>query len=417
MNKELLTKGKQAKAAAYELGNASTLLKNKGLLEMAKLLLKKQTEILVANERDLQVAKEKGISQAMLDRLTLNAERLQDMAEGLRQVAGLPDPIGEVLSMWKTENELQIGQKRVPLGVIGMIYEARPNVTCDAAGLCLKTGNAVILRGGSEAIHSNMAIVAILREALKNVGLPVDSVQMIENTSRELALEMMRCNTYIDVLIPRGGAGLIQSVVHHATVPVIETGIGNCHVYVDSDCDLQMAKNIVVNAKTSRPAVCNAAEKLLIHEQVAAEFKPKVVYEMKEKNVEIRVDEKVRALLPNKNLVPATKEDWYQEYLDYIIGVKVVANIDAAIAHINQYGSKHSEVIVTNRYDHAQKFLQCVDAAAVYVNASSRFTDGGEFGFGAEIGISTQKLHARGPMGLKELTTIKYIIYGNGQIR
>lgn len=417
MNKELLTKGKQAKAAAYELGNASTLLKNKGLLEMAKLLLKKQTEILVANERDLQVAKEKGISQAMLDRLTLNAERLQDMAEGLRQVAELPDPIGEVLSMWKTENELQIGQKRVPLGVIGMIYEARPNVTCDAAGLCLKTGNAVILRGGSEAIHSNMAIVAILREALKNVGLPVDSVQMIENTSRELALEMMRCNTYIDVLIPRGGAGLIQSVVHHATVPVIETGIGNCHVYVDSDCDLQMAKNIVVNAKTSRPAVCNAAEKLLIHEQVAAEFLPKVVDALEEKNVEIRADEKVRALLPNKNLVPATKEDWYQEYLDYIIGVKVVANIDAAIAHINQYGSKHSEVIVTNRYDHAQKFLQCVDAAAVYVNASSRFTDGGEFGFGAEIGISTQKLHARGPMGLKELTTIKYIIYGNGQIR
>ena len=417
MNKELLTKGKQAKAAAYELGNASTLLKNKGLLEMAKLLLKKQTEILVANERDLQMAKEKGISQAMLDRLTLNAERLQDMAEGLRQVAGLPDPIGEVLSMWKTENELQIGQKRVPLGVIGMIYEARPNVTCDAAGLCLKTGNAVILRGGSEAIHSNMAIVAILREALKNVGLPVDSVQMIENTSRELALETMRCNTYIDVLIPRGGAGLIQSVVHHATVPVIETGIGNCHVYVDSDCDLQMAKNIVVNAKTSRPAVCNAAEKLLIHEQVAAEFLPKVVDALEEKNVEIRADEKVRALLPNKNLVPATKEDWYQEYLDYIIGVKVVANIDAAIAHINQYGSKHSEVIVTNRYDHAQKFLQCVDAAAVYVNASSRFTDGGEFGFGAEIGISTQKLHARGPMGLKELTTIKYIIYGNGQIR
>lgn len=351
MNKELLTKGKQAKAAAYELGNASTLLKNKGLLEMAKLLLKKQTEILVANERDLQMAKEKGISQAMLDRLTLNAERLQDMAEGLRQVAGLPDPIGEVLSMWKTENELQIGQKRVPLGVIGMIYEARPNVTCDAAGLCLKTGNAVILRGGSEAIHSNMAIVAILREALKNVGLPVDSVQMIENTSRELALEMMRCNTYIDVLIPRGGAGLIQSVVHHATVPVIETGIGNCHVYVDSDCDLQMAKNIVVNAKTSRPAVCNAAEKLLIHEQVAAEFLPKVVDALEEKNVEIRADEKVRALLPNKNLVPATKEDWYQEYLDYIIGVKVVANIDAAIAHINQYGSKHSEVIVTNRYD------------------------------------------------------------------
>ena len=417
MNKELLTKGKQAKAAAYELGNASTLLKNKGLLEMAKLLLKKQTEILVANERDLQMAKEKGISQAMLDRLTLNAERLQDMAEGLRQVAGLPDPIGEVLSMWKTENELQIGQKRVPLGVIGMIYEARPNVTCDAAGLCLKTGNAVILRGGSEAIHSNMAIVAILREALKNVGLPVDSVQMIENTSRELALEMMRCNTYIDVLIPRGGAGLIQSVVHHATVPVIETGIGNCHVYVDSDCDLQMAKNIVVNAKTSRPAVCNAAEKLLIHEQVAVEFLPKVVDALEEKNVEIRADEKVRALLPNKNLVRATKEDWYQEYLDYIIGVKVVANIDAAIAHINQYGSKHSEVIVTNRYDHAQKFLQCVDAAAVYVNASSRFTDGGEFGFGAEIGISTQKVHARGPMGLKELTTIKYIIYGNGQIR
>ena len=417
MNTELLTKGKQAKEAAYVLGNTSTIQKNNGLLKMAQLLVERKDEILTANQKDLQAAKEKGISKAMLDRLTLDEARIQGMADGLKQVATLPDPVGEVISMWKTENELQIGQRRVPLGVIGMIYEARPNVTCDAAGLCLKTGNAVILRGGSESIHSNLAIVAVLRDALKKAELPENGVQLIENTNRELATEMMKCNEYIDVLIPRGGAGLIQSVVKNATVPVIETGIGNCHVYVDEVCDLDMAKNIVINAKTSRPAVCNAEEKLLIHKNIAKEFLPMIVSALEEKQVEIRVDENVLKWMPEKNFTLATEEDWYKEYLDFIIGIKIVKDLDEAISHINKYGSKHSEVIVTNQYDHSQKFLQCIDAAAVYVNASSRFTDGGEFGFGAEIGISTQKLHARGPMGLKELTTIKYVIYGNGQIR
>lgn len=417
MNQELVVKGTQAKEAAYVLSNASIVQKNKALCTMAEFLVRCKDEILQANEKDLQAAVEKGTSKAMLDRLALNEERIVGMADGLKQVATLPDPVGEVVSMWKTENELQIGQKRVPLGVIGIIYEARPNVTCDAAGLCLKTGNAVILRGGSEAIHSNTAVVKVLREALQKAGLPENSVQLLENTSRELATEMMRCNTYIDVLIPRGGASLIQAVVKNATVPVIETGVGNCHVYVDAACDFEMAKNIVVNAKTSRPAVCNAEEKLLIHKDIAKEFLPIIVQALEEKSVEIRADEQVIAMMPEKNFVLATEADWYKEYLDFIIGVKIVDSIDAAIAHINQYGSKHSEVIVTNRYDHSQQFLQEVDAAAVYVNASSRFTDGGEFGFGAEIGISTQKLHARGPMGLKELTTIKYIIYGNGQIR
>lgn len=417
MNQELLEKGTQAKEAAYVLGNVSTVLKNKALCAMADFLVANQTEILQANEKDLQAAIEKGTSKAMLDRLTLNETRIEGMADGLRQVASLPDPVGEVVSMWKTENELQIGQKRVPLGVIGIIYEARPNVTCDAAGLCLKTGNAVILRGGSEAIHSNTAVVKVLRAAVKEAGLPENSVQLIENTSREVATEMMRCNEYIDVLIPRGGFGLIQAVVKNATVPVIETGVGNCHVYVDAGCDLEMAKNIVINAKTSRPAVCNAEEKLLIHQDIANEFLPIIVQALEEKSVEIRADEKVVAMMPEKNFTPATEEDWYKEYLDFIIGVKIVGDLDEAIRHINTYGSGHSEVIVTNRYDHSQQFLQQVDAAVVYVNASSRFTDGGEFGFGAEIGISTQKLHARGPMGLKELTTMKYIIYGKGQIR
>lgn len=412
---ELITKGQLAKEASYELGNASTSRKNEALENMAKKLLNNKDEIIKANELDLKVAMEKGTSKAMLDRLALNSQRIDDMADGLRQIVALPDPVGEVLSMWKRPNGLQIGQQRVAMGVIGIIYEARPNVTCDAAGLCLKTGNAVILRGGSEAINSNKAIVKVLSEAVEEVGLPKNSVQLVENTSREVATQMMKINDYIDVLIPRGGAGLIQTVVNNATVPVIETGVGNCHIYVDEECDLDMAKNIIVNAKTSRPAVCNAAEKMLINEKISDKFLPIIANALKEKDVEIRGDEKVRNLV--KEAVEATEEDWSKEYLDYIIGAKVVKDIDEAINHINKYGSGHSEAIVTKSYENSQKFMQRVSAAAVYVNASTRFTDGCEFGFGAEIGISTQKLHARGPMGLKELTTIKYIIYGNGQIR
>lgn len=412
---ELILKGQRAKEASYELMNASTTEKNNALLKMADKLVEKAEYIIEENKKDLEGAIAKGTSKPMLDRLLLDEKRIEDMADGLRQVVGLLDPVGEVTSMWKRPNGIQIGKQRVPMGVIGIIYESRPNVTCDAAGLCLKTGNAVILRGGSEAINSNIAIVKVLVEGIKEAGLSENSIQLVENTSREVATEMMKLNDYIDVLIPRGGAGLIQAVVKNATVPVIETGIGNCHVYVDSEADFEMAKNIVINAKTSRPGVCNAEEKLLVNEKIAEEFLPIIISALKEKNVEIRADEKVIAIV--SDVVKATEEDWSKEYLDYIIGVKVVANIDAAIAHINKYGSGHSEAIVTDSYENSQRFLQRVDAAAVYVNASTRFTDGSEFGFGAEIGISTQKLHARGPMGLNELTTTKYIIYGNGQIR
>ncbi|GAB6168694.1 glutamate-5-semialdehyde dehydrogenase [Clostridium carnis] len=412
---ELILKGQKAKEASYELGNLSTTEKNNALKKMAESLIENTSKILKANEKDLKAAIEKGTSKAMLDRLSLNEGRIADMADGLTQLIALPDPVGEVISMWKRPNGLQIGKQRVSMGVIGIIYEARPNVTCDAAGLCLKTGNAVILRGGSEAINSNKEIVKVLANAIEEAGLPKNSVQLVEDTSREVALEMMRLNDYIDVLIPRGGAGLIQAVVKNATVPVIETGVGNCHIYVDEDCDFEMAKNIIVNAKTSRPAVCNAAEKMLINEKIAKEFLPIIAKALKDKNVEIRGDESVKTLI--SDAVSATEEDWSREYLDYIIGAKVVKNVDEAINHINKYGSGHSEAIVTKSYENSQRFMQRVNAAAVYVNASTRFTDGCEFGFGAEIGISTQKLHARGPMGLAELTTIKYIIYGNGQIR
>lgn len=412
---ELIVKGQRAKEASYELMNASTTEKNNALLKMAEKLLDNAEYILSENKKDLDKAEAKGTSKAMLDRLALSQKRIEDMADGLRQVVGLADPIGEVISMWKRPNGLQIGKQRVPLGVIGIIYEARPNVTCDAAGLCLKAGNAVILRGGSEAINSNMAIVKALSEGIKESGLPEYSIQLIEDTNREVATEMMRLNEFIDVLIPRGGAGLIQAVVKNATVPVIETGTGNCHVYVDNKADLEMAKNIVLNAKTSRPSVCNAEEKLLVNEEVANEFIPMIITALREKNVKIIGDEKVRTII--NDVEKATEEDWGKEYLDYIIGVKIVKNVDEAISHINKYGTGHSEAIITDSYENSQKFLQRVDAAAVYVNASTRFTDGCEFGFGAEIGISTQKLHARGPMGLNELTTTKYIIYGNGQIR
>lgn len=407
--------GINAKEASYDLGIASTTEKNKALELMASALLNKKQEIINENKKDLDIAIEKGTSKAMLDRLSLNEDRIEGMAKGLMDLIALDDPIGEVIEMWKRPNGIQIGKQRVPMGVIGIIYEARPNVTCDAAGLCLKTGNAVILRGGSEAINSNKAIVKILREALKESDLPQDSIQLVEDTSRETVTKMMKLNEYIDVLIPRGGAGLIQAVVKNATVPVIETGVGNCHIYVDEVCDFEMAKNIIVNAKTSRPAVCNAAEKMLINEKIAKDFLPIICEALKEKEVEIRGDEKVKAIIEEVSC--ATEEDWSKEYLDYIIGAKVVKDVNEAITHINKYGSGHSEAIITDSYKNSKKFLNKVNAAAVYVNASTRFTDGGEFGFGAEIGISTQKLHARGPMGLKELTTIKYIIYGNGQTR
>ena len=412
---ELILKGQKAKEASNILGNLSTDEKNKGLLTMADYLIKYKDFIIEANKIDLQEAVNRGTAKAMLDRLSLDQKRIEGMANGLRQVANLPDPVGEVVSMWTRPNGLQIGQKRVAMGVIGIIYEARPNVTSDAAGLCFKAGSAVILRGGKEAIYSNKAIVKVLIEALKSVNLPENSIQLIEDTSREVATEMMRLNEYIDVLIPRGGAGLIKAVVNNATVPVIETGTGNCHIYIDEDCDFEMAKNIIINAKTSRPSVCNAAEKLLVNEKIAKAFMPFILKELRENRVEVRGDES--AIAYDKDIVLALEEEWYNEYLDYKIGVKVVKDIDEAIMHINNYSSGHSEAIVTKSYENSQKFLQRVNSAAVYVNASTRFTDGEEFGFGAEIGISTQKLHARGPMGLKELTTIKYIIYGNGQIR
>ncbi|MCM3545847.1 glutamate-5-semialdehyde dehydrogenase [Priestia megaterium] len=412
---ELQLKGKQAKEASYFLGNVTSEQKQQALYKMAAALLDQQETILKANKLDIEKAVQKGTSKAMLDRLSLNEERIHGMADGLRQVAALADPVGEVLSMAKRPNGLQIGQQRVPIGVIGIIYEARPNVTCDAAGLCLKAGNAVILRGGSEAFYSNQAIVSVLSQAASSAGFPEHSVQLIEDTSRETALELMKLNEYIDVLIPRGGAGLIEAVVKNATVPVIETGTGNCHIYVDEEYDRDMAASIVINAKTSRPAVCNSAEKLIIHERAAYEFLPIIVQALREKGVEVRGDERALTIVPD--LVPAADEDWKKEYLDFIMAVKIVDDIDEAISHINVHSSHHSEAIVTTNYAHAQRFLQRVNSAAVYVNASTRFTDGEEFGFGAEIGISTQKLHARGPMGLKELTTLKYIIYGNGQIR
>lgn len=411
----LILMGKNAKEASYVLMNASTTLKNKALAKMAESLLKNTDNILMENKKDLENAKANGMSKAMLDRLSLDVKRLEGMAGGLKQVEGLNDPVGEILSMWKRPNGLQIGKQRVPMGVIGIIYEARPNVTCDAAGLCLKAGNAVILRGGKEAINSNKAIVKALCTGIKEAGLPEDCVQLVTDTSRDSANEMMKLNDFIDVLIPRGGAGLIQAVVRNATVPVIQTGVGNCHVYVDKDADLEMAKNIVINAKTSRPSVCNAEEKLLIHEDIAKDFLNIIVPALREKNVKVLGDSKSISII--NDIEKATDEDWSKEFSDYIIAVKIVSNVDEAIKHINKYGTGHSEAIVTDSYENSQKFLQRIDAAAVYVNASTRFTDGEEFGFGAEIGISTQKLHARGPMGLNELTTTKYIIYGNGQVR
>ena len=411
----LIEMGQRAKDAAAVLAKVSSEQKNKALLEAAKALRQSADTILAANAQDLKRGRENGMSEALLDRLMVNPARIDAMAEGLEQIVTLDDPIGEILSMKKRPNGLMIGQMRVPFGVIGIIYESRPNVTADAFGLCFKTGNAVILRGGSDAISSNTAIAEILRNALVSAGMPKDSIQLVTDTSHETAREMMRLNRYIDVLIPRGGARLIRSVVENSTVPVIETGTGNCHVYVDEFADLDMAVNIIVNAKTQRLGTCNTCESLVVHSKVAEEVIPKIAKALFEKDVEIRGDEEARKLVPQ--IHEASEEDWGREYLDRIISLKVVDSVDEAIAHINRYNTGHSEAIVTKDYEHAQQFLREVDAAAVYVNASTRFTDGFEFGFGAEIGISTQKLHARGPMGLLALTSTKYIIYGDGQIR
>ena len=407
--------GSRAKEVSRTLGNLGSREKNMGLEEAARALLENEDEILVANEQDYEKAQESGMSQGMLDRLLLTPARIQAMADGLLKVAALDDPVGEVLGLKLRPNGLQIGQKRVPLGVIGMIYEARPNVTSDAFGLCFKSGNAVILKGGSDAILSNIAIVKALRQGLEQAGLPEDAVLLVEDTSREAASELMRMNQYVDVLIPRGGAGLIRAVVENSTVPVIQTGTGNCHIYVDESADFQMALDIIYNAKTQRISVCNACESLVIHQAIEEKFLPLLAKKLAEKQVEVRADEAARAVVPA--FVPAKEEDWGCEYLDYIVSLKTVCSLDEAIDHINRYNTGHSEAIITNDYANAQRFLNEIDAAAVYVNASTRFTDGEEFGFGAEIGISTQKLHARGPMGLKELTTTKYIIYGDGQIR
>lgn len=403
--------GQKAKAAAYAL--ESCTCKNEALNAMADALEARAEEILAANLTDLENAEKNGVPAPMLDRLKLNKERIGAMADGVRKVADLADPVGEVKRMWKRPNGLVIGEKRVPLGVVAIIYEARPNVTADAAALCLKTSNSVILRGGKEAINSNLAIMKVMQEAAYKTGVPEGSLNIVEDTSRETATALMRLSEYVDVLIPRGGKGLIKSVVENATVPVIETAAGNCHIYVEKTADLNMAKDILINAKVSRPSVCNACETVLIDE----EFKHtgELIDALLQNNVEVRVCEKAAKAYPQLPL--ATENDWYEEYNDYIIALRLVKDSDEAIAHINRYNTKHSEAIVTNDYEISQKFLNLVDAAAVYVNASTRFTDGFEFGFGAEIGISTQKMHARGPMGLEALTSSKYIIYGNGQIR
>lgn len=407
--------GANAKKASRFLMNAGAK-KDVALNAIAQALRKHTQTIIDANDIDIENGKNAGLTASLLDRLKLSKERIEGMADGVEQVAALPDPVGRILDGKALKNGLQIEKVTVPMGVIGIIYEARPNVTSDAAALCLKAGSAVILRGGKEAINSNKAIAEIMRNAIEEVGFPRDCVSLVEDTSRQSATELMQLSEYLDVLIPRGGAGLIKSVVNNAKVPVIETGVGNCHVYVDESADLEMAKSIVFNAKTSRPSVCNAIETVLVHKEIAEKALPVIKAELDKKNVEIRGCEKTKAILGDC-VVPATEEDYAIEFLDYIIAIKVVDDIDDALDHIAKYSTGHSECIVTSDYANANKFTACVDSAAVYVNASTRFTDGGEFGLGAEIGISTQKLHARGPMGLNELTSSKFIIKGNGQIR
>ena len=413
--KHLQEMGERAVTAKYILQKLSTEEKNNALLKAAEMLVAMQDEILQANEKDLANGEANGMHPGMLDRLKLTPERIEAMAEGLRQIAELPDCIGEVMETFERPNGLLVEKRRVPLGVIGIIYESRPNVTADAFGLCFKTGNAVILKGGSDAIHSNIAVVKSLKAALTSCGITEDAVQLIEDTDRSVTVAFMKMNDYVDILIPRGNAGLIRSVVENSTIPVIETGTGNCHVYVDKDANLDMAVEIIFNAKTQRIGVCNACESLVIHKDVREAFLPKLAESLAPKKVELRGDERIQEIL--LDCVPATEEDYGKEYLDYILSMKTVDNVEEAIAHINKYNTKHSECIVTENAEAAEQFLNEVDAACVYWNASTRFTDGFEFGFGAEIGISTQKLHARGPMGLKELTSYKYTVRGNGQIR
>lgn len=409
-------------ADAYEarvkIGTLDTDIKNKVLNDAADNLLKAEKEILEANKRDVATAEENMKAKSMIDRLSLDHDRLLGMADGLRQIAKLADPIGEVMSMAKRPNGLIIGKRRVAIGVVGIIFEARPNVTSDAFGLCFKTGNCVILKGGSDAINTNIVIVKALKKALTDNLVSDAALALIESTDRETTNAFMKMDQYVDVLIPRGGAGLIQNVVKNATIPVIQTGTGNCHVYVDKDADFDMAVNIINNAKTQRISVCNACESIVVHSAIAEEFLPKLYDKLREHHVQLRCDERAQAILAGRDdVTEAASDDWGMEYLDYIMSVKIVDSIDEAIEHINRYNTSHSEAIITNDYDNAQKFLNEIDAACVYVNASTRFSDGNEFGFGAEIGISTQKLHARGPMGLEALTSYKYIIYGSGQIR
>ncbi|MEC5423870.1 glutamate-5-semialdehyde dehydrogenase [Virgibacillus sp. C22-A2] len=414
-SRELIQKGKKAKAAASLLAKATTEQKNKALLMMAEQLIKEQAFILAENEKDIRAGKENGMTDALLDRLKLNDQRLRDMSEALIQLTKLKDPTGELLEEWEPPNELNISQIRVPLGVVGMIYEARPNVTVDASSLCLKTGNAVLLRGSSTAINSNIAIVKVIQHALELSKLPIESVQLLEDTSRKTASEMFKLNQYLDVLIPRGGAKLIQTVVQNSTVPVLETGAGNCHVYIDETADPKMAIDIAINAKTQRPSVCNACETILIHRKWASKHLQDLYTALREKEVRIHGDETVQKV--GMDVIPATEADWGTEYLDLELALKVVGNNDEAIAHINRYGTKHSEAIISRTVENVEQFFNEIDAAAIYHNASTRFTDGFEFGFGAEIGISTQKLHARGPMGLTALTSTKYIIKGKGQVK
>ena len=407
--------GKKAKVAARMLATVSTEEKNRALLALADALVANAPFIIEENQKDLVAGRENHLTEALLDRLALTQERIAGIADSIRQVVSLADPVGRVLAERTLPNGLSLTKVSVPIGVIAVIYEARPNVTADSAALCLKSGNVVILRGGKEAIHSNMAMCQVMREALRQTGLSADCIQLVESTDRAVTQELMRLNEYVDVLIPRGGAGLIRAVVENATVPVIETGAGTCHVYVDRDADITMAKDIVYNAKTSRPSVCNAAECLLVHRAIAKEALPVIAAALATKHVELRGTPEVREILPTA--VPATEDDWGKEYNNYIMAVRLVEDVREAVDFISQYGTGHSECIVTENEKTAQYFLTAVDAAAVYHNASTRFTDGGEFGLGAEIGISTQKLHARGPLGLEELTSMKYIVRGNGQVR
>ena len=415
LRETLLNQGRQAKLAARELAVAPTTLKNQALLDMADALVAGSQEIIAANRVDLEQGEKMGLTSALLERLMLDEKRIQDMAQGLREIAALPDPVGQVLGITKRPNGLEVGRVRTPIGVIGIIYESRPNVTADAAALCVKAGNSILLRGGEEALNTNRVIARIIADAATKAGLPEGAIQLVDSEDREAAVFMMQMNDYLDVLIPRGGKGLKKAVQENASVPVIMTGMGNCHVYVDEYADLNKALPIIMNAKVQRPSVCNAAETLLVNQAVAEEFLPRAIAELQKAGVEIRGCQRTCQIVPG--IKEAQESDWDEEYLDLILAVRVVDSLNAAIDHINTHGTGHSEAIVSENYSHVRRFMASVDAAAVYANASTRFTDGGVFGFGAEIGISTQKLHARGPMGLNELTTTKFIIYGDGHIR